>query len=170
MVLFQRGRGSAALAPTDPMVSHPLAPPVQCWGAGCLGSLLASAHTRAYVPSGSTLKRGDGGVRGGVAFGREVEVAGGYGESLAQFRRRLDKAENHMNSNEAGAEDDCESLSRLCACMRQCFAMIVTAGGGRIPKCALSSTMRGRCPALAADLVFWATLEFACMVANCLAN
>ena len=120
---------------------------LRCWLLGIPIGFGAHARIR---PERLNIEMGGG----GVAFGREVEVAGGYGESLAQFRRRLDKAENHMNSNEAAAEDDCESLSRLCACMRQCFAMIVAAGGGRIPKWALSNTMRGRCPALAADLVF----------------
>ncbi len=59
---------------------------------------------------------------------------GRAGETLAQFRRRLDKVEEHMNSDEFRADGDAESLLRICQCMRQRCQMISAAGGERIPK------------------------------------
>ena len=55
------------------------------------------------------------------------------GESVKQFRRRLDLVEQEMNSDEFGADADTESLLRVSKCMRDRCQQIIDANGERIP-------------------------------------
>ena len=55
------------------------------------------------------------------------------GESLKQFRRRLDLVEQEMNSDHVGADADKESLMRVSKCMRDRCQKIIDANGERIP-------------------------------------
>ena len=56
----------------------------------------------------------------------------GVGETRQQFRRRLDKVENYLNSDEFGASSD--SLSRLAKAYRDRAEDLIARNGGRLPK------------------------------------